>query len=516
MGSDPLVRTGGPFTVEYYIAHRRAGAAADPLLAFFLPEGDAAPAAPLAEVDRALGGLVARVRGNGEFRGKHRQTTLLHNPGKEGPERVLLVGLGKPGTADLESFRRAAGAAGLAAKAAGAAAFSAVLPDLPGVPLRDLTVALLEGVTLSLYDFSRHKTEKVEAEKAEGPRSLTVVDEDGRGRPEVEQGLALGRVLAEAACWCRDVANTPGNEGTPTFLAERAAEIAREGRMQLTVLDRADMEREGMGGVLGVARGSHEPPKFIVLEHNPGREDLDTVALVGKGITFDSGGISIKPAENMHEMKFDKCGGVAVLATMRALGRLRLPLRVVGIVPATENLPGGSAYKPGDVVRTLGGKSVEILNTDAEGRMILVDGITWAKRYRPKAIVDLATLTGACMVALGDQAAGLFSTDDALAGQLQRASEATGERLWRMPLYPEYTEQIRSDVADYKNTGGRLGGASTAAALLQAHAEGVPWAHLDIAPTAWTSKDRDYLRKGATGFGPRTLLRFLLARAGQG
>jgi leucyl aminopeptidase len=341
-----------------------------------------------------------------------------------------------------------------------------------------------------------------------------VVEEAKKSRAALDRGVSLGRLLAEAAVFARDVGNTPGNEGTPTFLAERAKEIAAESGMKLTVLDRAAMEKEGMGGILGVARGSQEPPRFIVLEHNAGKKDLPCYALVGKGITFDSGGISIKPAENMHEMKFDKCGGVAVLATMRAVGRLRLPLRVVGIVPATENLPSGTACKPGDVVTSLGKRTIEVLNTDAEGRMILVDGITYAKRYDPVAIVDLATLTGACVVALGDAASGLFSTDERLAAQLLKAADASGERSWRMPLYPDYTEQIRSDVADVKNTGGRPAGACTAAALLQAHAEGTPWAHFDIAGTAWSSgKERDYLRKGATGVGPRTLVRWLLGRA---
>jgi leucyl aminopeptidase len=426
---------------------------------------------------------------------------------------VLLVGLGTPAESTLDGFRRAAGAAGLAARASRTGEMSVVLPPAGAVPREDLAAALVEGVRLATYGFRRHRTGEA-AEERDPLRKVTLVEEGKEGRAALDRGLSLGQVLAEAAVWARDVGNTPGNEGTPTFLAERAREIAAESGMKLTVLERADMEREGMGGILGVARGTEEPPKFIVLEHNAGRSDLPCHALVGKGVTFDSGGISIKPAENMHEMKFDKCGGVAVLAAMRAAGRLRIPLRVAGIVPATENLPSGRACKPGDVVRTLGGRTVEVLNTDAEGRMLLVDGIAWAKRLGPRTIVDLATLTGACVVALGDAASGLFSTDDALAAALQRASEKSGERLWRMPLYPDYTEQIRSDVADFKNTGGRPAGACTAAALLQAHAEGVPWAHLDIAGTAWTNKDRDYLRKGATGVGPRTLIRYLLDQAG--
>lgn len=501
--------------MEFYIAHRVPAEGDDALLAAFLFEGEGPLPRAAAALDEVLGGLVGRVRKSGEFPGKARETCLLHNPGPKGPRRVLLAGLGKEAELTAESFRRASGAAGLAARAARTGEMSVVLPSTDRVPRAELAAALVEGAWLATYEFRRHKTGEA-AENRHPLTKVTFVDESREGRGDLERGLSLGRLLAEAAVWARDVGNTPGNEGTPGFLAERAREIAAESGMRIAVLERADMEREGMGGVLGVARGTEEPPKFIVLEHNADRTDLPCYALVGKGITFDSGGISIKPAENMHEMKFDKCGGVAILATLRAVGRLRLPLRVVGIVPATENLPSGRACKPGDVVRTLGGKTVEVLNTDAEGRMLLVDGIAYAKRFQPKAIVDLATLTGACVVALGDAASGLFSTDEDLAASLLRAAERSGERLWRMPLYPDYTEQIKSDVADFKNTGGRPAGACTAAALLQAHAEGTPWAHLDIAGTAWATKDRDYLRKGATGTGPRTLLRFLLEKAGKG
>ncbi len=499
--------------MEFYIAHRSAAEGQEPVAAVFLFEGDGGLPRAAAALDGATGGLVSRVRESGEFAGKARETCLLHNAGEKGPRRVLLVGLGREPEFTVDAFRRAAGAAGLAARGAKAAEMSAVLPESTRASREDLAAAFVEGVTLAVYEFRRHRTGEAATDR-HPLEKVVVVEESRKGRAALDRGIALGRMLAEAGTWARDVGNTPGNEGTPTFLAARAKEIADESGMKLTVYDRAGMEKEGMGGILGVARGSEEPPKFIVLEHNAGKKDLPCFALVGKGITFDSGGISIKPAENMHEMKFDKCGGVAVLATLRAAGRLKIPLRIVGIVPATENLPSGRACKPGDVVRTLGGRTVEILNTDAEGRMLLVDGISYAKRYHPRAVVDLATLTGACVVALGDAASGLFSTDEGLAAALLAAAEASGERSWRMPLYADYTEQIRSDVADFKNTGGRSAGACTAAALLQAHAEGTPWAHLDIAGTAWATKDRDYLRRGATGVGPRTLVRWLLSEAG--
>jgi leucyl aminopeptidase len=493
--------------MEFYIVERAPAAGSDPLLCAFLFEGAPLPR-PLAAVDAASGGLLSRVRASGEFSGKARGTLLLHSSGAGGPQRVLLVGLGKESAADLEGFRRAAGAAALAARAAKTGEMTVLLPSSKRLPAAEVAAAFVEGATLASYEYLAHRTGEGAAPK-DPVRKATILVAGKRDRASTEAGVAWGSLLADAARWARDVGNTPGNEGTPTFLAERAKEIAAESGMKLKVYDRAGMEKEGMGGILGVARGTEEPPRFIVLEHDPGVKGAPCYALVGKGVTFDSGGISIKPAEAMHEMKFDKCGAVAVLATMRAVGRMKLPVRVVGIAPATENLPSGKAYKPGDVVKTLGGRTVEILNTDAEGRMLLVDGITYAKRYDPKCIVDLATLTGACQVALGDAASGLFSTDDSLAAALQRAGEASGERLWRMPTFPEYTDQIKSDVADFKNTGGRLAGACTAAALLMAHAGDTPWAHLDIAGTAWTSKERDYLRKGATGVGPRTLLRWL-------
>jgi leucyl aminopeptidase len=494
--------------LEYYIDRTAAVAVDADLLAVFLAEGEGAPA----DLDALVSGVASRAIAAGEFRGKLRDTLVLHNGGATGPRRIALVGIGKRDAADLETHRRAAAAAALAGRKHGAGSLALVMSTTTAASPADLTSALVEGAVLASYDYRDHKTGEAAVVRHPLVR-LSLVAGEGMPQDALDQGLSLGRTLAEAGLWARDVGNTPGNQGTPTYLAERAQEIAAESGMKITVLDRADMEREGMGGILGVARGTEEPPKFIVLEHNGERTDLVTICLVGKGITFDTGGISLKPGADMHEMKFDKCGGVAVLATMRAVGRLKLPLRIIGIVPATENMPSGTAYKPGDVVRSMGGRTIEILNTDAEGRMILIDGITWAKRYSPSCIVDLATLTGACVVALGDQASGLFSTDESLAGELQCAAAGSGERVWRMPLYPEYTEQIRSDVADFKNTGGRSAGSCTAAALLQAHAEGTPWAHLDIAGTAWATREKDYIRKGATGVGPRTLVRWLQARA---
>jgi leucyl aminopeptidase len=288
-----------------------------------------------------------------------------------------------------------------------------------------------------------------------------------------------------------------------------------EGRkLSVTVLEREDMRELGMGALLGVAQGSDEPPKFIILEHRPdsqnGGRQPPTVVLVGKGITFDSGGFSIKPAEGMEEMKSDMAGGAAVIGAMQAIADLNLPAHVVGLVPATENLINGHAYKPADVVRAMNGKTIEIISTDAEGRLILADALVYARRYEPQAVIDLATLTGACIIALGrGQAAGLFGTDDELIEQLKAASARTGERIWQLPLYDEYLDVMKSDTADLKNSGGRYGGVGASAAFLKAFAEGYPWAHLDIAPIAYLANDRPYSPKGATGFGVRLLVQFV-------
>jgi leucyl aminopeptidase len=295
---------------------------------------------------------------------------------------------------------------------------------------------------------------------------------------------------------------------TPAVIAEKARELARSFGLRLRVLERKQMEKLGMGALLGVAAGSATPPKFIIVEYRKGGKK-PFIALVGKTITFDSGGISIKPAENMDKMKDDMSGGAAVLGAIRAAASLRLPLNIVGLLPATENMPGGRAYKPGDVLRTLSGQTIEVLNTDAEGRLILSDALAYACRYKPAVIVDIATLTGACGIALGNEAIGMLGTDETFKQKMREAGNRTGERVWELPLWEEYYEQIKSDIADMKNTGGRAGGVITAAALLSKFVQKYPWVHLDIAATAWTDKDRPYTPKGATGVGVRLLTQFL-------
>ena len=343
-----------------------------------------------------------------------------------------------------------------------------------------------------------------------------MVEFDGGRLTEIRRGLRLGRSIAGGTCLARDLVNHPGNTATPAFLAGRARALARrhEG-LRCRVLDEAAMRREGMGALLGVSAGSAQPAKLILLEHglSPRRRGVrrrKPLVFVGKGVTFDSGGISIKPGSGMADMKMDMSGAAAVIGAMQVVAEAGLARPVVGIVPATENLLDGKAYKPGDVLTTMAGKTIEIDNTDAEGRLILADALTYAQRYEPEGIVDLATLTGACVIALGSHASGLMANDDGLAARVEAAAGATGERVWRLPLWPEYREQIKSLVADMKNTGGREGGAITAAALLAEFAGDTPWVHLDIAGTAWTNRARPYVPRGGVGVGVRLL--FELAR----
>ena len=324
----------------------------------------------------------------------------------------------------------------------------------------------------------------------------------------IDQGLRIGRTVSEAVYLARDLVNGPSNEVTPSLLAEKAKTIAKDCGMGIEVLEVSQAEAMGMGAFVAVAKGSQEPGKFIALEYNKGK-GLDTIALVGKGITFDSGGISIKPSENMERMKDDMSGAAAVLATLHAAARLQLPLHLVGIMPATENLPSGKAYKPGDILKTLSGQTVEVISTDAEGRLILSDALTYSLRYQPKAIIDLATLTGACVIALGDYVIGLFGNDDTLLKRIEDACSKTGEKAWRLPLWDEYFDYLKSDAADFRNVGTRAAGAIIGAIFLSKFVGKIPWVHLDIAGPASIEKERPYIPRGGTGAGVRLLIQLL-------
>ena len=363
---------------------------------------------------------------------------------------------------------------------------------------------MAEGTILGTYRYTELKT--LSAEEKKQLKSVTLVAPSARDAAAAKIGVRRGTALAEAVCWARDLINKPSNRLTPTIMAREAKAAARKFGFRCQVLDPKAQRRLGMNALLGVARGSREPSQFMVMEYKgPGSGSKRPLVWLGKGITFDSGGFSIKPADRMEQMKYDMSGGAAVLGAMRAVAALKLPVRVVGLVPATENLPGGSAQKPGDVVRALGGKTIEVINTDAEGRLVLADALGYAQRFKPAAMVDLATLTGACVVALGQHCMGLMGNDKEWNNEVRAAANRAGERAWELPLWPEYTEAVKSDVADVKNVGDGKAGTITAAAFLKEFAGQAPWVHLDIAGVAWAEKEHAYLVKGATGFGVRLL-----------
>jgi leucyl aminopeptidase len=458
------------------------------------------------QAPEGLGDAAAEVVASGDFTGKEGETALLYGQEGLGAPRLLLVGLGNRERFDLERLRRVSATAAKRARTLKLreAAFS--LPILQGAAVREAAQAAAEGASLGLYRFDRHKSG---AENQELETFWLISDEKDLG--QTIEGAEVGQKAAWGTSLARDLANEPSNVATPEYLAQKAREIAERHGMEVTVLDRAGIEEEGLTGLATVGRSAANEPRFIVLEHRKGG-DAAPIVLVGKAVTFDSGGISIKPSAGMENMKFDMSGGAAVLGAMEAVGDLDLALNIIAIVPATENLPGGDAFKPGDVLRMHSGKTVEIVTTDAEGRLILADALSYARRYEPAAVVDCATLTGACHVALGDHASGLMGNDEDLIAEIQTAGEAAGERAWALPLFDEYTEQIRGDVADIKNSGGRYGGALTAGAFLKEFAD-YPWAHLDIAGTAYGKKGNAYTPKGATGAPARLLVEFLMGRA---
>jgi leucyl aminopeptidase len=461
-----------------------------------------------AALDRSAKGYLANIVRRGDMEGRLGTTLLLHNVPSVSCERVLLVGLGKADEFREKQYREAVRTAAKALGQTGAGDAALLLPELT-VGKRDAAWKVAQAVATAREAAYRFDRMKSKPEEPEGALARLDVFVGERGNSKLAAaGLQHGLAVAHGVALARDLGNLPSNVCTPTYLAEQARELAKHYRMRATVLERADMEKLGMGALLSVARGSREPPKLIALEHPGGPKSQKPVVLIGKGITFDTGGISLKPAPEMDEMKFDMCGAASVLGTLKAAGEMRLAQNVVGIIPTTENMPGGSATKPGDVVTTMSGQTVEVLNTDAEGRLILCDALTYAERYEPAAVVDIATLTGACVIALGHVLSGLFANDDALARQLLAAGDDSGDRAWQMPLEDEYQEQLRSNFADFANIGGRPAGSVTAACFLARFAKNLRWAHLDIAGTAWKSGKE----KGATGRPVPLLTQFLVSR----
>ena len=441
-----------------------------------------------------------------EFEGAERQLLLVHTSGKAGVRaaRLLLVGLGKRSEFNLEKLRRATGNTVKRLRDLGL--------DQAGIQLQPDTAealsAVVEAAILAGYKFTEFKAEN-QIVKLKGLTIATQVE-----LPVAKPAVQRAQVIAESANYTRAIADLPGNVVCPATLAERARTLAAELNLACIVFDKAALEKDGFGGLLAVGGGSSREPHLIALEYNGGPAGQKPIAVVGKAITFDSGGISIKPADRMDEMKFDKCGGCAVLGILRAAALLKLPVNLLGVIAAAENMPSATSYRPGDIVTSYQGTdkrgiTIEVLNTDAEGRVVLGDAIVYARQRGAQAIVDFATLTGGCVVALGNLAAGLFSTQAALSEQIQAAGERTGERCWPLPLWPEYRETIKSDVADHKNIGGRGASAIAGAVFLEKYAGTVPWAHIDIAGTANITEERPYLAKGATGFGVRLTLELL-------
>ena len=476
-------------------------------------EGDGLIQLDTALLDKRLGGALRGLIGSREFEGRANEVLLYHTQEKIPAKRLVLVGLGKKKDVTLDSLRQALGHGVKRVRQAKVEAFAVVVPTVTpkGSNLVEVAQVMVEGAILGNYQFTTYRSEKGSSKDVS---AMTILAPQKSQLRQLTEGIRRGVATAEATVLVRDLCNHPSNVMTPSRIANEAKAVAKEPGVSLKILEQKDMEQLGMGALLGVARGSHEPPKFIILEYNgTKKKDERPVVLVGKTITFDTGGISLKPAENMEHMKADMTGGAEVLASMRATARLKLPLRLISILPVAENMPGGRAMKPGDIVKTLSGKTVEVQNTDAEGRLILSDGLAYAQRYKPAALIDIATLTGACVVALGQFAIGMFGTDGKLKDAVRKAGLRAGERVWEMPLWDEYFEQLKSDVADMRNIGGRGGGMITAALFLSKFVGDCPWVHLDIASTDWSERERAYLPKGPTGIGTRLLIQYLMDRS---
>jgi leucyl aminopeptidase len=471
-----------------------------PLLVVALGADAALPAA-LGALDQATGGALGRSLSRRDFRGGRDEVGHVSG-GATGVQRVLLVGTGKA-TDRAVALRRAASVAARQAAKLGVGSLAFYAEAMDALAVENVAVGLNAGA----WEYTDLKTQPPEQDRR-APLTEAVIVADGGA----QDGLRAGEAIAEGHALARRLAMMPGNLCTPDFLAETGREIAGRHGMKVTVLGRAEMEAEKMGSLLCVAQGTEQEPRTVVLEYR-GAGDAKPVALVGKGVCFDTGGISIKPAPDMEWMKFDMCGAAGVLGAMETVARLKLPINVVGIIGAVTNMPSGTAVKPGDVVRSQLGKTIEIVNTDAEGRLVLADLLSYVRRYEPAAVVDAATLTGAIVIALGHTAVGVFGNDEALVQELLAAGNRASERGWQLPMFDEYREQIKSDVADIKNTGGRAAGSITAAWFLREFAETFPWVHLDVAGTAYSQTDLVALPKGPTGTPTGTFIEFVRGRA---
>lgn len=465
------------------------------------------------EVDSLLGGLIRSVYDDGEFKANLGELVTLHSMGKLTAKRVVVVGLGAQEKMDTQSVRRASAIAARSLQQAGAHQLTLALhSEAWNIDLDESVRAEVEGALLGLYTFKKYK----QSDTNGNGRGVTSIDllANNANETRLDQAKNHGVALAEATNFARDLVNEPPNVLTPSELANRASVMARQFGLECEILDRPAMQELGMGGLLGVAQGSVEPPKFIILRYHGAAQSGEAgIALVGKGITFDTGGISLKPAERMHEMKGDMAGAAAVIGAMYAVAALKPAINVTALVPTTENMPSGTAYRPGDILRIMNGKTIEIVNTDAEGRLVLADALSYAVKEGLSPIIDVATLTGGIVVALGSVMSGLFCNNTTLSNEIIAAGQAAGEKFWPMPLDEEYEESIQSDIADIKQTGGRYASAATAAKILEQFVGDAQWAHLDIAGTDFIDAKKPYQEHGATGVAVRTLAEFVLMRA---
>ncbi|MGE5652690.1 MAG: leucyl aminopeptidase [Bacillota bacterium] len=472
-------------------------------------EGVKTPGGATGAIDQATGGLISRLIEQGEIKGKFNEVTVLYPSGLN-VKKLVVAGLGASDKFTVEKARQVAGSVIKTAAKGDVKTIATIVhgAGIGGLCVEGCAQALAEGSLMSTYVYDQLKSKKNEGKLNE----LLVVENDASKLETIQTGLKKGQIMAEATNLARDLVNAPGNYMTPTHMAEAAQKIAAETGLECTILEKADMQRLGMGSLLGVAQGSTQPPKVVVLRYN-GNPGGETLGLVGKGLTFDSGGISLKPGEGMQAMKDDMAGGAAVIGAMKAIGHLKPKMNVLAVVPCTENMPSGGALKPGDVVRAMTGKTIEIISTDAEGRLILADGVAYAESQGASTIVDVATLTGACVVALGSIYSGIVANCDQLVEKIQAASKRTGERYWRLPSDEDYKEQYKSLVADIKNSGGRGGGTITGGLIIGEFVNKAAWAHLDIAGTCYTEAEKGYQPKGATGVAVRTLAELAMEMA---
>jgi len=442
-----------------------------------------------------------------EIKGKKNKITLIHSHKEIPPERILIAGLGKKNRLTSDVIRDVTGNITKKIHELGIREFSIIIPDKITIRNEQVISSIVEGANLSLYDFDLFKKEK--SDKKEPDLTLFTSDKDA------QKIIKNSITISDAVKFTRDVANLPPNECPPIKLGEIAKKISNQNKMKCTVFSKNEIKSKGLGGVTAVGQGSKNEPRFIILEYRNGKKEQKPILLVGKAVTFDTGGISLKPGEKMDEMKFDKCGGCTVLGVMKAISELKLGINVVAIIPSVENMPGGESYRPGDIIKLFNGKTAEILNTDAEGRLILADGLAYGiKHYQPSSVMDFATLTGACIVALGTNVAGIVSNNSKLTSKVMSSSTKTSEEVWELPLNDDYMDMVKSKVADIRNIGmGRAAGTITAAAFLANSVGNVPWVHFDIAGTAWiqpSTKNKSYNANGATGFGVRLVVDYLM------